>query len=134
MNEFIVWDKKRKEWLHDEKHSIHLFGETIIMGELLRRKDDSHVRLEDLNDIEAFNYIGKTDIEGNKIYADCSIVSFEWVNSEKEIHYDLGYFRWNKDYLSYFIWDGVQEWSIRDILSLEVKGTLQEDKLLLKKD
>ena len=66
MNEFIVWDKKRKEWLHDVKHSIHLFGETIIFGELLRRKNDSHVKIEDLNDIEAFNYIGKTDIDGNR--------------------------------------------------------------------
>ena len=65
---FRMYDRKREEWVHDTDHAVSLFGETIIMGEILRRSDDTGVSLEDLNEIVVQMYINCRDKNGKDIY------------------------------------------------------------------
>ena len=58
---FRIWDKKRKEWVHDTAHAVNLLGEIIIMGEILRRPDDTSVTLAELNDLEVMQFTGLLD-------------------------------------------------------------------------
>lgn len=56
---FRVWDKGRKEWVHGPGDEVNLFGECILLGEFLRRdSDDTHVSLDDLNDMVALQFTG----------------------------------------------------------------------------
>lgn len=62
---FRVWHNARKEWVHDAKPphgGINLFGETILMGELLQHP------LEELNDYVAMQFTGIIDRNGVEIY------------------------------------------------------------------
>lgn len=65
---FRIYDKGRKQWVHDTAHAINLFGEYIIMGELLRRPDDSIVSLSELNNLDAMQFTGLYDKNGNDIF------------------------------------------------------------------
>ena len=126
MDEFIVLDKYEEEFLDAEGISISSFG-TII---------------ECYPDEEVFNVLSdedrytthrliKTDDtpEQNKIYADCSIVEFDFKDKKLQ-----GLFRYSKMRLSYVIedmhndmgemvYDGLQT-------NFKVIGTLQKDKHL----
>ena len=64
MNEFIVWNKDSKVFIRGNDFKINHKGNLVdFMG--LKANSKKH-----------FNYIGKTDINGKKIYADSSIVEF----------------------------------------------------------
>ena len=69
MNDFIVWDKCRKGWI-DESYPFFINSS----GFLCIQRNDKQMVIE--NDCEIFKPIGLKDTEGNKIYADCSIVEF----------------------------------------------------------
>ncbi len=80
--------------------------------------------------MEAFQYIGKKDIENNKIYADCSIV--EWEHQEQKYQ---GYFNFNKKYLRYEIHPFVDfettpiEFFYIQEKSFKIIDTIQENRL-----
>ena len=65
---FRIWDKSINGWVHDTKHAVNLFGEYIIMGEILRRPDDSTVPLQDLNELVPMQFTGLIDKNGVDIF------------------------------------------------------------------
>ena len=67
---FRVWDNGRKEWIHGPGHEVNLFGEAIIVGGFLIREDDTHVGLDDLNDMIAVQFTGETYSDGAEVYED----------------------------------------------------------------
>ena len=98
MNEFIVWDKELKQFnVWSDNYFIFQNG-TIgwISIEGIEREENSI----------ALPYIGKTDINGKKIYADCSIVEFDFRYIEicdLEPWKLVGYFKFNINTLRYEI-------------------------------
>jgi len=134
MNEFIVWDKTKKMFCEDNRFDFRIDreGELYNLGKIKMNS-----KYENL--FEHFNYIGKTDIEGEKIYADSSVVEFEFRLFDDEDYKTLkGYFSYNSEYclyelrepyaknsyMIYYLKDG-------DLKNLKIIGTLQEDKHLL---
>lgn len=138
MNEFIVWDKDNYFGEDTHFHELDRFLEDGLSVHF--EKDNGLVIIEyDVDDyqypkpleIETFQYIGKKDIEGNKIYADCNIVEFE-------IYGDIykGYFKYSKKHLAYvfnFIGKRIsytinptfnQDWS-----NFKIIDTIQQNKL-----
>lgn len=88
MNEFIVWDGKKNEWAKDTYRfvidvngALYVRTKTVVL---------EHQNVE--NRYKAFNYIGKTDINGKKIYADSSIVEFGYDNTNRYYDRVQGYF------------------------------------------
>ena len=123
MNEFIVWDNVSKLFFNNEEFKIH-------NGKCVELFDSEWFKNDYPEHTKIFNYIGKTDTEGNKIYADCSIVEFDTEKHGKQ----RGFFTYSKMFLSYIIedlyndmgylrYDGSQT-------NLKVIGTLQEGKHL----
>ena len=121
MNEFIVWDEYNKKFIDKSKC---VFSD----GTIFRNARDFEDMVSD--DLSIFNYIGKKDINNNKIYADCSIVEFGYTSGKS-----IGYFTFNKDRLSYDLIDrGTKlnySYNYNQIHSLKVIGTLQENSDLL---
>jgi|LGVF01.2.fsa_nt_gb hypothetical protein len=146
MNEFIVYDSVKKEFVDDVSYLIDkqgdlffadfetttgsgLDGVCFVMGASETKK--------------AFSYIGKKDIDGNKIYADCSIVelriTFDVGNTYETM---MGYFRYNELALCYEFIEPLgdnfsrRKWNYSrydyKIADLKTIGTLQENPELLK--
>lgn len=133
MNEFIVWDKTEV----GKKPRLVEFTSYVIKGnwiylEYEDKKFCKEALRAHLDDVEICYDIGKTDIDGNKIYADSSIVEFDTrLNSRQK-----GFFTYSKMFLGYVIedlsdnmryarYDGSQ-------INLKVIGNLQENPELLK--
>jgi len=130
MNEFIVWDKLKEQFI-TERIAVGINGVVIVFK-------DGKVR--DFLIPEKFsihNYIGKTDDtpENNKIYADCSIVEFEYGNIKNKL---IGVFTFNIDELRYEIdiYNNTSysclNYDFEDMQNFKVIGTLQQNKHLLK--
>jgi len=115
MNEVIVWDEDSECFIED-----------FAMEEYMPLND-----IFKSNGYQFFNYIGKTDINDKKIYADCSIVEFTVADYKTK---DIGYFTYDSDYTSYLVKNSrgvVLKYSKKFIRNLKIIGTLQEDKHLL---
>lgn len=119
MNEFIVWDK------NDER-----FLDSLFVNSELNEAVSSN------EDFGIFQYIGKTDTEGNKIYADCSIVELDYYYGMSGHVKEKGYFTYNNETLGYSIqllnksekltsFTGLAH----KIDNLKIIGTIQENKL-----
>ena len=77
--EFIVWDKTKNKF--SELKGIQFFKDGFVVNprDLIRLRMD-----EQIGDTQCslHQYIGKKDINGKKIYDDCSIVEFDYVNEK----------------------------------------------------
>jgi uncharacterized phage protein (TIGR01671 family) len=65
---FRIWFDKTKAWIHgpnevESLDGVNLFGEMILFGELI-----AGVSIEDLNEVEAFQFTGKKDKNGKEIF------------------------------------------------------------------
>ena len=125
MNEFIVYDGDEligyEYLLEDGRRVFVLKNEGIErLGTITEPYDRPLLR---------YPYIGKTDIEGNKIYADSSIVEF----STNDLGWQKGYFSYNENGLNYQFnsKDGALLTDWMEIKNLKIIGTLQENKELL---
>ena len=130
-NEFIVWDEDYECFI-DETECIFKDG-TLY-------RDHSNFLNQLSHDLTMFWGIGKTDIESNRIYADCSIVEMT-ITDEDGKHRHRGHFRYNDEILCYEFVEPLPEncrriWRMEKLqiyhVSLKIIGTLQENKELLK--
>ena len=125
MHEFIVWDKEKKEFLKDVR--VDMNGDLYPMDDMAEENFSI-----DCNKITAHQYIGKTDINDNKIYADCSIVEigFSWQESKDRAK---GFFQYDKAGLCYVIWDIAKndyiDFDLTKMQYMEIIDTIQENKL-----
>jgi len=137
MNEFIVWDEENARF-----SDLELFHNQIFINHEGKTKWFDHSGMSDADfQLKPFWYIGKTDIEDNKIYADCSIVEFLIQEEQGKPYIKCkGFFHYEEFLLSnvvrIFQQDGFKEWYIKtydkDMMTdFKIIGTLQEDKHLL---
>lgn len=146
MNEFIVWDKKTKKF---REHSNIVFWSSMDYMYATRKKtkvgDIKFIWLKAQDIIEDRSYqtkreghqvvvckdIGLKDINGKNIYADCSIVEFNYYI--KEQHFSgVGYITYLQNLCCYCICDfNKLKTTIAETELLEFKiiDTIQENKL-----
>jgi len=156
MNEFIVWDKKSKKFrvvssivydtgsvwdIDKEKIDIKLVN---LWGQPFNDDGEQNPDIlvqREPKDFTIHRYIGKTDIENNKIYADSSIVEFEcWeedfedgteINTNENI---ICFLTYDKDSLIYNLVDIESnqkisyEYCSSDFRNPKIIDTIQENK------
>ena len=120
MNEFIVWDKFNEVFYKRENFkTLKLFFSMIFSC------------IDGDNGLTYHNYIEKTDIEGNKIYADSSVVKIAYgLRSTRRVI--TGYFTYNKNSFKYdFIFLNGVAFELNLIIASNFKiiDNLQENKL-----
>lgn len=99
VSEFIGWSKKDNKFLDkDDLCFVEMGSYSSILLDVLNGTN---------KDVNIFDFI-KKDTTGNKIYADSSIVEFNWVTKY------IGFFQWDEDNLRYVI----------RILKTEVKNSM----------
>ena len=115
--EFKVWDKDRE-----------IFLDSLFVN------CDLNEAVSNNDDFAIFQYIGKTDINDKKIYADSSIVEFVFSDRDFSKIYK-GYFSYHIDELRYeinIIGDStacVLSYNMDSMSDFEIIDTLQENKL-----
>lgn len=128
MTEFIVWDNDLEKFIN-EKECV------FFDGTLFRNCIDFENMISD--DLTMFSYIGKTDINEKKIYADSSIVEFNYENIKQ-----YGYFSFDDTVLAYVIklfnskQTGISAYlySKFTIENIKIIDTIQENKFNLFKN
>lgn len=135
MNEFIVWVK-------EEKRIDVLISIDYEHGEITCMENQSE-RTYNFHEVSFLPYIGKTDINNKKIYADCSIVEFSVCSlepfSKKKQTKRIGKVRYcnstcayeivviNMSRIEYYDFSGMAF----EISDIKVIDTIQENKLRL---
>lgn len=130
MNKFIVWDVDMERFQTEDELMVNENGLVCnSQGELLEE-----------NIYKPKWHIGKTDIEDNDIYADCSIVEMT-INDEDGMHSHKGFFNYNEALLCYEFKEpipgayGRRIWRMERLQTysviFKIIGTLQENGELL---
>ena len=131
MKGFIVWDEVDKKFLKlDDLNVLNYVYDNELETLIETIEDSGKVFIED---------IGIKDINNKPIYADCSVLEFEWEDSLNQIRKEWGVIKFNLEYMQYFIYEEnniINIWDIRrdNIKNIEIIGTIQENKLVLIKD
>lgn len=88
--EFIAWDKENREWLDENDYLINCNGTVGMVDETLFDDDI----MERSKSVDLYQYIGRTDKNGNKVYAGSKV---ELYGGEGVVVYDEKYCRytWN---------------------------------------
>lgn len=132
MEKFIVWDNKEKEFIVDkhEQYALTSNGTLVYDNYSFEKCNNNNERFK------AFRSILKQDINGQEIYADCSIVEFELDKTFGEISkLQKGYFSYNNDYLCYDWVDLTNNRKVRlglhfnQLKNIKIIDTIQENKL-----
>lgn len=125
MRSLIAWKTKEKKF--DVVISIdYECSDAVLMNNQIEK--DYKIPEEVL----IFEHTELYDLSGNKIYADCSIVEFEWGQDKHNI---IGYFTFNKEFLQYeIIMLNVQKnkslaYSPHNCFNFKIIDTIQENKL-----
>jgi len=133
MNEFIVWDKKYLKFLEDD---------FVLFNGMIYRDTRDFENDINSNDLEILRHIGKTDINNKKIFADSSIVEFnflpfgetETVTYKGFVKYNQDRFRFEIEVISHCDKDGDNYIfdlgkCIDRITNIKIIDTIQENKL-----
>ena len=136
MNEFIVWSEEKNKFITNEvEFCIQADGSLCKPTE--EPYEDGLVYMDSY--FKYFNYIGKDDADGKKIYADCSVVEFDFrFFDEDEYEKLVGYFSYNDDLAMFELREPYTKDEYRiyylnknDIKNFKIIGTLQEKPELL---
>lgn len=134
MDEFIVWDKVHNQFLDSDM----IEGIAFKNSKVHYLVDNRTPKLEYSNlfneEVDFFYGIGLKDINKKKIYADCSIVEFEFYNSANKWEKIVGYFKYIPECFCYIIIALSCGYSTIPISTLGNKNfkiidTIQENKL-----
>lgn len=126
---FKIWNKKKNQWHHEKP--ISLFGEVIIMGEILNANlEDEPMLISELEDLVPLQYTGLKDRNGIEIY-EGDIVAVRGFSSglEKEINEIETIKDIREVFLDYNIANAQDAG-----MSIEVIGNIYEDSELLEKE
>lgn len=141
MNEFIVWDKDKKCFYDGKNNGINVF-QLNQDGTLsfYQHYDDGYFSDEYFSDEYTNNFYipfkntELKDINGKSIYADSSIVEFEFYNSSNKWEKTIGYFKYIPECFCYVVIALCNSYSSIPISTLanrniEIIDTIQENKL-----
>lgn len=138
-NEYIAWFPNMDRFMREEEASQHLMditnGRLVFNIDELENGHDDVLEYYSGDGYSIHEYIGKKDINDNKIYANCSIVEFDWrYCTEINFTKHRGFFYFDKKQVCYrvetvgkFPFDIIYAES--EIANLKIIGTIQENKL-----
>ena len=110
MDEFIVWSNSGQRFLKINEFSVSMQGKIILF-----RGGYIFDIVESGQEYVLCRDIGKTDTEGSKIYAESSIVEFNYVAEDTKL---VGFFTFDSENLLYAI----------DVISLNGKDIKESDR------
>lgn len=141
MNEFIVWDNKFKKFVSDNDDTGREFfvncDGKVFLKTIGMETFGGNIQLEwEINRFKQFPHIGKTDINGKKIYAESSILRINhFIDNKGKQHYVYRKVSWSEKYSAWVVktLDDKEEWLYyvveRNAKNLEIIDTIQENKL-----
>jgi len=129
MNEYLVWNKKKKSFSDGHWYRIRPDGSLWkLFAGMQVDCSETHT---------AYKFAGKKDNENEKIYEESSIVDFEWFDTRfKTLQREQGYFKENRynKCLEFVHLDSYKSninfvQHIEAIKSIKIIDTIQENKL-----
>ena len=130
VSEFILWDRIFKRFTSEfpNNYCLDLDGKVKEFG-------NSYIKKEKDTAFDVLSYIGKTDVNGDRIYADCSIVETTILDESGAIIL-FGFFMYNKKELRYELnieLNGKEpvclHFDSERMVNVKVVDTIQENKL-----
>lgn len=156
MNEFIFWDKSEKKFYdnvntfydNNEQYRCALADGKVLVHHYYNEYEEDLINpYKEDNVIVPFQYIGLNDIDNNKIFADSSIVEFDFLGfGELTPDNYAAFIKWNREKFRYDIQtlsriDKDGDFYVFDmgkcidrISNIKIIDTIQENKLNLIKE